>query len=343
MSPYRLSLSALALASLFSCGPGVQEFCEKRQAALAARAFECHGGSQRYWNEVFTAKVDCVNLVNAEKLGFVAYDSGKTKACLAAVQAAPCSGLGDELPEECAAVLVGKSAELETCYRGMPNCQPGLVCPLPSGVCNGRCERPVVLGGDCSQGKLCERGYACAPSSKACVSASASDGQTCDVAIGPFCASTASCVVSTSGSTQGTCKTRTATGSCQTSLECSERSMCVGATSSAAGSCVARKKQGEACTPGNQECEVMLHCDTGSKTCVEPPAVRESCDPGPSGDAVVACLGGYCNPATKQCTNRKDPIAKCSPGEECAGASACDSSGTCPWLCLPFNGSGGLF
>lgn len=334
MSPLLRRLAPLALVLAASaCGPSVDDFCKQAQDAMAQKEFDCLGGSKTVWTKFATQVIVCDDFKKAVAAKRATYDASKADACISAMKASTCAQLQGAQPDACKTAFAGTVAVGGACYGSGLDCAAGSYCAFTNGACPGQCKAYLKVGDDCALGAgTCEPGSSCAYTTKKCVAENAAEGQACDDSKGPLCQGNLRCLTTGSGSA-GTCTAGATSGACHYASECAAKYACIGGSTTTAGACAAQKKLAEACTPGKNECETGLHCDGTSKTCVEPPALGGSCDPGTSGE-YVTCLDGYCDTATLKCTAFKAPGAACTEfTNECGLMTYCDSSKKCPAVC----------
>ncbi len=214
---------------------------------------------------VTSFSTECMNALMAPWTGQTATN---VEACAQAIPAWACGSYQDGLspPPPCAQVMGHAPTGNPCAFSGQ--CQTGFCAMAPNAQC-GICQAAPAPGADCSQLSTCGQGMVCTD-----------DTHQCEV---PAAASAA----------------------CGTGAPCGFELSCVGATSTAMGTCQA------AGTTAGATCDAKL-------------ATAPGCAP---------AAGLYCDPTTKQCTSlaqvgANQPCGALDGGRaECTGAARCVSSG----------------
>jgi len=252
-------------------------------------------------------------LVASIKAGRIQYDSKAAAACIAALTALGCNltDQSDDAPPACMSAFRGSVAVGGTCYMDddcvSGNCG-GKACSLPVDCCAGTCVAEAKVptipvggscyppggSGNCAEGTYCDNSSAggtcvtgivlgqacdpvglqsagcqppgtCRPSSGAlggtCTPPPA-EGETCD-ANAAVCNSSLNYCDNT-----GTCTLKLAVG-----MPCPDRGGCVDYAVCSSGTCVAKKKPGEACDGAQVDpCMGVLMCSGGICALTSDPA-----------------------------------------------------------------------
>jgi hypothetical protein len=159
--------------------------------------------------------------------------------------------------------------------------------------------------------------------------ADAQAGQSCGGFAGPTCASNLRCLGATS-SASGTCHAIEISQPCTDLSDCGSGTYgCMGPTG--ARTCERLKFAGDSCTPGQGECWLWLHCGADGK-CTDATATQnQACGFDASGEFVGCDSGLYCSGLTSTamgtCVTAKALGDSCTSSPECGYPHGqCDTS-----------------
>jgi hypothetical protein len=256
----------------------------------------------------------CSQLQVEVTAGRVHYDSAQATACIAAVQALPCTWLFDELrpvPAECKAALTGTVANGGNCYMG-DNCSNGFCTADYTLACPGKCQAFIAAGGNCDAAE-CAAGLACdyGGNPSTCKTPNGA-GLPCPCKDGLWC---------DGGLASPICKTPIPTGGACSGNGCAVGNECTGYPSATCQALVGL----------NGACSATAPCGWGywcsASKCVSFPSVGQACA------GAYGCIGGYCDTATASptCKAYLADGAACTSYEQCVSGN-CDFT---PMNCAP--------
>jgi hypothetical protein len=219
--------------------------------------------------------------------------------------------------------------ENEPC-EGDASCRAGLYCHQGTDVESTTCRVPNQPGDTCESGDECILGYACTlVSQSVCEKAYGAKDEPCGV---DGCVSGLWCDGSQSDSHGACVPVRGNGGGCVDHDSCDDGLYCMSDSK-----CHAPGKKDDPCAVSTgQTCEAGLYCDRQSKTCLEPRAEGEPCNPMTPAESCevgtyCACLDTACPsayseaPDTKYlCVPRKADGEDCSLSFECLGKYCVD-------------------
>jgi|GEM_PF-4389874 len=227
--------------------------------------------------------------------GLVSYDAAAATSCVAAWQRGDCSALeaglnypcqdfignqvkgqpcgsdGEcglatafcQLGAECPGRCQPKGKLSQACSNALP-CSDGLVCEA------SKCVKPGGVGAACGLADpACRFGLVCAGKPATCRKPqalfSAKLNQPCDSFVGPWCQAGLACVMPTTGSNAGACRTKVAVGAaCGYAYlsQCPADQYCTAATPGQTGACKALPIAGEPCVAaaGSPSCAPGTTC-----------------------------------------------------------------------------------
>jgi len=303
----------------------VLEFCNGVFQAMSSAIARCWGGTDAYWVGVYSAVFDCQRVSADVAAGRMVYDQSHAAACLSSIEGVDCSVTTSSDPgglPACTQVLWGTVPAGQACSPDpMSNCVPEASCEQVGYACGGTCRTRVTVNGSCQSvdGTMtlpCVAGAHCV--SGVCL-ADAQEGQSCDGYAGPTCASNLRCLGATS-SASGTCQ------AIETSQPCTDISDCGGGVYGCMGptgakTCARWKFTGDSCTPGQGDCWRWFHCGADGR-CVDAPATQsQACGFDASGEFVGCASGLYCNGLTSTAMGTCVPVK--ALGDSCTSLVEC--------------------
>lgn len=287
--------------------------CERAALTLSERTSECLGGPAELWRAYQDVRTLCAAVVAGVKAGRIEYDPMKLEACQQTLRAYRCDDLSaDDILVGCAA-FNPKQTFGDRCGTSL-DCIDGW-CDTRT-LCPGNCRPIKRLGTTCDASQdRCEKHSRCAGFPSTC---------------GPYptaCNLFSYCDVSRSYcDASGMCAPKATSGACEPSVvyqPCAPRYTCAG-PSGGAHACQPAKGEGEPCTPGNNECQILLYCSPGPDSrCTRQPLVGQTC--GYHGGEIAYCLNGWCESNTV-CRAPLEPGSVCTNAEQCGRWGECRPS-----------------
>jgi hypothetical protein len=307
-------------------------FCLGYYKIVADLLARCDGLSAAAADMLLGDPVFCARFDASIAAGRISFDGTHARACLDELAAGlTCGGSTPSMPvqaPDCNVVTprvalggtcrIFDSTLIATECVGDSYCKQG-----PSGACDGTCTARATLGQPCDllNDVRCAQSLTCDSATKKCVMPAppAAAGAACDAQTS--CARGYFCDRGADGGASGTCQAQMTTGPCTTADACKLPYRCAGPAGAAA--CAPPKQVGEACTPGQSECDILGYCGPGNKCTDTYVAVGQPC--GRFGGENYACApGGYCDgPVLQGGTCRAQKQA----GEACTGTVLFECSG----------------
>jgi hypothetical protein len=317
----RAVLAALALCT--SCpasGPTLESFCTSYVDAVCGRLAECNGATAAAWCVVVEKDRLCGEVTASERAGRTRFHGAYADACLTIVASLPCrvvaaDSAGGELDVLCSEALEGQ-VTLENPCTADRECMLDSHCDRSALRCPGTCRRlrdanescDTLNGVRCAVGLSCVSGTCGLPltdDAGCSESAECESGLFCDPFLSP-----------------PRCAPWRDTGPCREGdNDCAPRFACT-----ADAGCAAAKQDGEGCTVGARECNLLLSCVGGA--CQTWGRLGEPCGALAPGEE-AQCLEGDCISGT--CT-QLDAGAACTTNASCGRGAEC--LGT-PRVCVP--------
>jgi hypothetical protein len=321
-------------------------FCRGYLDLFAAYFSRCDGVPLDYARRLFASDVPCNRFAADIAAHRIAFDGTHGASCLQAIGTvlAACGGSTSmQDAAACAGVLTPLVPVGGTCTSfyivGIgEQCQDGAYCKEgASYACTGVCTARNPLGGACDliSDVRCVPGVTCDSTAKVCVAIPAAPGagDTCGAPNQPSCARTFYCDRTgvDAGAGIGVCHARKTSGACASDTECAAPIRCAGTTTKM---CAAPKLEGEACTPGAHECDVVSHCGADGKCTSVGAAIDQPCGT-INGESTPCATGDYCDVSllsnmTGTCHAQKHDGDDCTGGlllSECSGDNGhCDAT-----------------
>jgi hypothetical protein len=311
-------------------GTSLQTFCARVQATLVARDAECLGEPM-----AASAALDnldpCAAWTSAAVAGTMEFDATNADACLAALEALPCTGL---VPSICLGVLGGRLPPGATCNAGRDilvysECAGDAQCMVGgTGTCDGTCVTRAADGNSCGEGQPCVLTDECDGRTGRCAPLPR-EGETCGVTSLFPCAEGLYCSDAING---GTCQPRHASGTCSNPDECVEPAVCNVSSLQPTSTCEAPPPPGAGCAPGSTTCGNFMYCGSDD-TCHPPSGIGQPCsDTGAGPYCIVGlCTGGICTAIAEGQVCAGNP--HCGPNTLCTVRSG-DTMGRCTSRCF---------
>ncbi|HYD42593.1 MAG TPA: hypothetical protein VEB43_17325 [Anaeromyxobacter sp.] len=346
-----LLCSALALAGCSSSKDGpdrlanAEAFCNTLLDAYATKDASCWARTAAASREELEFFLPCAVVGDAEAAGRLAYDRAQAAACLSELAATTCwtwDHTEELISDACLQAFGGSAAPEERCTLVMHDleCTPGSYCEVDS--CDlelpGRCLEYAQEGEDCGESanyRVCAGGLSCDYfNTDKCVAqvsvGFAGEGESCS---GRGCQEGLYCE-----DAETTCAPQIAIGQ-----ECTESDACERGASCEDGFCVAWRRVGAACTPGNEQCVDGAYCDAATERCTAWPRAGGACGT-PGGGEYRGCIDSWCRVEPVEilglqplfssesgiCTPYVEEGAACESGQtwsQCGPLATCD--GTC--------------
>lgn len=284
---------------------GVAAFCAAYMDAAVQWAVRCYGATETLWRAALDSTT-CDQMVSEVGAGRAAYDPTLANACLAGVATMPCDDT-TTIGSICGQVVYGKATAGQPCYVSL-DCAPKGNCTATGATCPGVCQDFLTEGHacggsdtrSCASPLLCQDGFCKkAPGENEACSYTCAAGLWCDY-----------------DAPAKTCKKLLQTGeSCTTGSACGYgRAYCKGLVyyPLTPGTCQPTAGLGEACTPGENGCQMFMSCDETTSRCAAYGSLGEPC--GSSGAEPRPCLKSWCNSdATPSvCTAYDEPGDACT-------------------------------
>lgn len=295
-----LLCSALGLAGCSSKGGAdrlatAEAFCNALLDAYANKDASCWATTSAVSREELEFFLPCAMIADAEAAGRLAYDRAQAATCLAEVAETTCftwdhtEGLvtGSCLQAFGGSVAPGSACTLVTHEL---ECTAGSYCEVDA--CDletpGRCLEFAQEGEDCGESanyRACAAGLGCDyfDTDKCIAQVSvgfAAEGESC---AGRACQDGLYCKDADSK-----CAPQVALDE-----ECAEHDACERGASCEAGFCVAWRRVGAGCTPGNGECVDGAYCDAATERCTAWPRAGGACG-APDGGEYRGCVDSWC-------------------------------------------------
>jgi len=302
------------------------EFCNGAVQAMASTMARCWGGTEAYWSTIFSPTFDCQRVSADVAAGRMVYDQSRAAVCLSSINGGDCaittSSSAEPGPAACANVLWGTVPAGQACSPNpMSNCVPEATCVQDGYACSGTCRTTVAANGSCQSvdgatSLPCAAGTHCILG--VCL-ADAKEGQSCGGQSGAICASSLACVGATS-SASGTCQAVALAVPCTTRSDCGSGVYgCLGPTG--AKTCQHWKFTGESCTPGQGQCYPLLSCGADGKCTDQRATQNQPCRYDANGDSVWCASGLVCSGATSTAMGTCLPVK--APGDPCTLLDMC--------------------
>jgi hypothetical protein len=327
--------AALAFVASFACStppPSIPFDQLPAREAAAACSFAARCGSMT-WAQSYTgiAGADCEPTVErfdaasnariqlALSAGTLTYDGNQAAECYAFFDQLTCDGLAAGTPLACSEVFQGRVADGGACTFDA-ECGAISECIGASGATCGVCTHVPQLGESCAM-TPCPEVLFC-DDTQVCVSRVGA-GSACNTT-NSACATPASCIGATTGSTAGTCTVvDTASVACSR-LVCPMGQLCT--FDGHAASCRAPRTDGT-CDPqafGGSDCSSSTLCDAATMHCAPFPTLGQPCTTACA--APARCVAQMCRASISNggsCTNDLDCLsAHCATGT-CAALPLC--------------------
>ncbi|HEY4157992.1 MAG TPA: hypothetical protein VGM29_07840, partial [Polyangiaceae bacterium] len=261
------------------------------------------------------------------------------------VEAMPCSGFDNDLPDACRSAFQGTVDVGGDCTVAQ-ECKPsGSRCDTSSGTCPGKCAARASAGVDCTGDDDCQLGLTCAKLTSKCNMPPAL-GEACGGGVDEACASGLLCQGDdASTQTPGSCVDQAAavvgaegeacsvkTGPlCQPGLSC----VIPMVTADVSGTCAKTETSGADCSVGfPTECPVGQYCPLTlaqsvagmTAKCTDLPVENMPCGPD---IALNVCGKDLVCDATKTCVSRR------ALGQTCTSDAVCISAHCSGGACVP--------
>jgi hypothetical protein len=315
-------------------------FCLGYYKLVADLLVRCDGLSAAGADMILGDPVFCARFDASVAAGRVSFDGTHGRACLDELATAlTCAGSTPSMPAQapdCTVVtprvpLGGTCKAFDTTFISQ-ECMGDAYCKQgPNQACDGTCTARATLGQPCDllNDVLCAQTLTCDSTMKKCVmpTPAGGAGAACDAMTS--CARGFYCDRGPDGGASGICQAQRTSGPCTTSDACKLPYRCAGPAGATA--CAAPKQVGEACTPGQSECDLFGYCGPGNKCTDTYVAVGNPC--GRIGGENYACAqGAYCDGPILQggtCRAQKQSGDACTGTVlfECGGNSGhCDTA-----------------
>ena len=314
------------------------EFCSQARDVELQRISECLGGPASTWDAQLPDRSEAWVRALRARRGATALN--KADECLAALRAVSCDELLKSSKGVCDEVLVGAVPAGGHCYDVADNfddgvdCAPGNFCTAAHATCPGVCIPRVPAGGPCTD-RECVDNADClegicktrVPRGRSCTPA-ASNGAVSGVAPG-----TARCESQYDycERASSTCRPEKAEGSCVSRDECIPTHYCARAAGAATGVCTPSAAIGEACVPGQWQCEAFAYCDPSTSTCSLDGGAGDRCGATVTASAreIADCINSWCELAPGQTSGTCQPFRilgeVCETDDQCgAPMTTCD-------------------
>jgi hypothetical protein len=282
-------------------------FCRGFLELIAEDFSRCDGIPLDYTRMLFSVESPCTRLAGNIAAGRIAFDGTNGATCLQALSGvlAACGGSSTSMQDTggCEHVLTPLVPVGGTCTSfyiiGVgEQCKDGAYCR--EGVnyaCTGACTLRNPVGGACDRDTdlRCETTATCDTKTKMCVTSPVApkDGESCGAPNQPSCLRTSYCDTTgvDAGAGIGVCRPRRTSGSCMYDYECANPARCSGATMKV---CAAPKSEGDACTPGSRECDLVSHCTSNGKCTNARAPIGQPCG-SVDGEVTLCVAGAYCD------------------------------------------------
>jgi hypothetical protein len=307
-------------------------FCLGYYKLVADLLVRCDGLSAAGADMLLGDPVFCARFDASIAAGRESFDGTHGRACLDELATAlTCGGSTPSMPTQAPDCTVtmprvplgGTCRSFDATFIGQ-ECMGDSYCKSgPNEACDGTCTAFATLGQPCDllNDVRCTQTLTCDSAMKKCVMPppAAGAGATCDAQTS--CARGFYCDHGADGGASGTCQAQKTSGPCATTDACKLPYRCAGPAGATV--CAAPKPVGDACTPGQSECDLFGYCGPGSKCTDTYVAVGQPC--GRIGGENYACASGeYCDgPVLQGGTCR----AQKQPGEACTGAVLFECAG----------------
>jgi hypothetical protein len=318
----RRGLEFAAVVVLLSCpssGPSLDNFCSSYVDAVAARAAKCEGSKPDAWKIFLDGARLCTDVAQSNAAGLTQYNSDLAQPCLDIVANLPCdqltsAGSSGELDVFCSQTLVGNVPAGGECSADR-QCGLDYHCDRSALRCPGICRRlrdqneacDPLNGVSCLPGLTCLNGGCDLP-----LDAGTPCAQTSDCGSGLFCDQFLM---------PAACAPLRSDGPCNDGEnDCAPKAVCL-----SDGGCAVAKQEGDSCTAGAHECNLLSSCVGGM--CTRWGGLNDPCGtlaPGETSNCLIGgCLYdggssiGVCVflPVDAGC----DTNAECGPGGACIG------------------------
>jgi hypothetical protein len=311
-------------------------FCQSLSAIVFNGYVTCLGGTPADAAKVLASDPNlCASFDASIAAHRSSFDPTNARACLDAfAKGFTCAGFSSSsIPTTLDCTVSAPLVPVGGTCRGFSSsffpqeCMGGGYCKRgPNHACDGTCVLPAAVNEPCDplNDVRCAQGLNCDSTSKTCVMAPpfGAMGATCDAT--SSCAKGLYCDKGADAGAQGTCQPQKTSGPCASSSECAQGTQCAGPAG--AKTCVAPKRAGDGCTPGQGECSFFTFCGADHKCSDTFAAVGQPCGSQPGSDPVPCVTGAYCDGVLVQGGTCR---AKKQPGDACTGTGLleCDGNG----------------
>ena len=319
-------------------------FCQGYYAIVADLFTQCWGLTAAEGQSLLADARLCQAFAASVDEKRVGFDPAHAGACLSELDAAvSCDGTNDMASfANCDLITplvpVGGTCTSFSDIAVGRECMDDAFCQQTADyACTGKCTARSPIDTPCdplTTDVRCGTGLTCDQTTKLCVAkpADVALNGACDGAGLGKCKNGLWCDPATA-STGGVCHAQQTSGACTDSQACAHPTICAGAEGSKA--CVTPKALGESCTPGWRECSIVSHCGDDQKCTDAPAALDQPCGI-LAGESVPCAADAYCDGGLLgggTCKPKKQPDAPCDGKSvgECDGTRGhCDkSSHTC--------------